>query len=167
MAITLEIAFILVENVKKISLFAKNAAVGCYRTKKLLSANFSIIFYMIWKLVSNSSNVVNINAIAFIIKYKMWFLFFTRPTDFNWKYLHFERDKSYTYEKIVGNMWNSTYNTITANWLMTWSIWYLLQTTWNMLKMTLTRPFSHTKHEITQIFPGLPTIKILKIFMTL
>ena len=120
MAITLEIAFILVENVKKISLFAKNAAVGCYRTKKLLSANFSIIFYMIWKLVSNSSNVVNINAIAFIIKYKMWFLFFTRPTDFNWKYLHFERDKNYCrgicetqliIPQLLTDLWRHKYDT--------------------------------------------------------
>ena len=126
MAVTLEIAFILVGNLKKTSLFAKKvclvgsatAAGGCYRTKRLLSENFSIIFYMIWKLVSNST--VKINAIAFVIKYKIWHLFFTRPTDFNWKYLHFERDKNYCrgicetqliIPQLLTDLWRHKYDT--------------------------------------------------------
>ena len=65
----------------------------------------------------------------------MGFLFFPHSTDFNWKYPHFEKDKSWIYKNMVREQGNSNLRYIvTANWYMTPLLWHLMQTTWNKLK---------------------------------
>ena len=159
---TPSVTFTMVEYVKKISLFAKKiraaslaAATSDFYQNATIS-NFSIFFYIILKLVSSSTSVVSFNAIAFVIRCWMGFLFNPHPTDINWKYPHFEKDKKWTYKNIVREHEKlNLHNIVTANWHMTPSLWHLFQATWNKL-----RAFSQIKHGITRMFAGLSTIKI-------
>ena len=159
MAVTIEISFTLVENVKKISLFTKKNVQFFLRkqqvtfTKMLLSVSFRINFYISLKLVSISTSVISFNAKTYVIRCVMGFLFFPHSTNSNWKYPLFERDKSLTYKNVVGeHVKLNLFDTGTANWCMTSRLWHLLQTTWNMLKMSLITAFSHIKQGIIHIW---------------
>ena len=88
-AVTIEISFTLVENVKKISLFTKKNVQFFLRkqqvtfTKMLLSVSFRINFYISLKLVSISTSVISFNAKTYVIRCVMGFLFFPHSTNSN------------------------------------------------------------------------------------
>ena len=144
-AVTIEITFTLVENVKKINLCTKKNVQFSLRkqqvtfTNMLLSVSFRINFYISLKLVSISTSVVSTSV--------------PHSTNSNLKYPLFERDKSLTYKNVVGeHVKLYLFDTGTANWCMTSWLWHLLQTTWNMLKMSLITAFSHIKQGIIHIW---------------
>lgn len=93
-AVTIEITFTLVENVKKINLCTKKNVQFSLRkqqvtfTNMLLSVSFRINFYISLKLVSISTSVVSTSV--------------PHSTNSNLKYPLFERDKSLTYKNVVG-----------------------------------------------------------------
>ena len=107
-AVTIEITFTLVENVKKINLCTKKNVQFFLRkqqvtfTKMLLSVSFRINFYISLKLVSISTSVVSTSV--------------PHSTNSNLKYPLLERDKSLTYKNVVGeHVKLNLFDTGTAN----------------------------------------------------
>ena len=70
-AVTIEITFTLAENVKKIRLLTKKVCAAVSATAASL------------KLVSISTSAVSFNAMAYVIRCVMGFLFFPHSTDSN------------------------------------------------------------------------------------